>query len=57
MSKKSKIPKLSKVYKDMIIAGGGKDLKFREYLLLKEKIPTGMHNSVIEEVRQYLNIE
>lgn len=56
MSKKNKIPKLSKVYKELIIAGGGRDLKFREHLMLKEKIPTGMHDSIIEEVKQYLGI-
>lgn len=56
MSKKSKIPKLSKVYKDML-ATSGNDQRFREYLLLKEKQPIGMHNNIIESIRQYLNIE
>lgn len=56
MSKKSKIPKLSKVYKDML-ATSGNDQRFREYLLLKEKQPIGVHNSIIESIRQYLNIE
>lgn len=55
MSKKSKIPKLSKVYKEMLMASG-KDQRFREYLLLKEKMPIGLHNSIIEEIRQYLGI-
>jgi len=55
MSKKSKIPRLSKVYREML-ATSGNDQRFREYLLLKEKQPIGMHNSIIEEVRQYLNI-
>lgn len=55
MSKKSKIPKLSKVYKEMMMSSGN-DQRFREYLLLKEKEPIGMHNSIIERIRQYLNI-
>lgn len=56
MSKKSKIPKLSKVYKEMIMTSGN-DQRFREYLLTREKKPIGLHNSLIEEIRQYLNIE
>lgn len=55
MSKKSKIPKLSKVYKEMMMSSGS-DQRFREYLLLKEKEPIGMHNNIIERIRQYLNI-
>lgn len=39
-----------------MLATSGNDQRFREYLLLKEKQPIGMHNSIIEEIRQYLNI-
>lgn len=55
-AKRSKIPKLSKVYKEMIIAGRGNDSMFREYLLLREKEPIGMHDHIIERIKQYLDM-
>lgn len=40
-----------------MLVTSGNDKRFREYLLLKEKKPIGMHDSIIEEIRQYLSIE